>query len=285
MPRSAGSNVASVTAPSRTIHTDDVAVVVSSSRPSSPRNTSADMPRPANTPAMIGHIRRSAQPTAAAVGRAGLVSGPRKLNTVGTPSAPRAAAVWRSAGWNSGAKQNVTPISSATRAVSSGGRSITTPSRSSRSAAPHLDVAARFPCLTTRAPAAAATTAPIVEMFTVCARSPPVPTMSTRSPEMLIGVACWYIASASPVTSAVVSPLARSATANAAICTADTSPDMISFIAQAVSSAVSDAPPSNDVNSAGQFFRASTVTPGMDQRPAVRDGSPRYGHGACDPEA
>ena len=57
---------------------------------------------------------------------------------------------------------------------------MTTPSASSTSAAPHADDAARFPCLTIRAPAAAATIAPIVEMLTVLARSPPVPTRSVR---------------------------------------------------------------------------------------------------------
>ena len=42
------------------------------------------------TPAMTGAIRGSATPTACAPGRAGLSSGPRKLNTVGMPSSRRA---------------------------------------------------------------------------------------------------------------------------------------------------------------------------------------------------
>ena len=42
------------------------------------------------------------------------------------------------------------------------------------------------------------------------------------------------------MTSSVVSPLARSATANPAICAAVAAPDMISVIAHAVSSADSD---------------------------------------------
>ena len=50
------------TLPSRTTHTREVAVVVSSSRPSSPRKTSAEEPRSASTPAMIGAIRASATP-------------------------------------------------------------------------------------------------------------------------------------------------------------------------------------------------------------------------------
>ena len=39
--------------------------------------------------------RLKAQPMAAAVTRAGLASGPRKLKTVGTPSSRRGAAEWR----------------------------------------------------------------------------------------------------------------------------------------------------------------------------------------------
>ena len=58
---------------------------------------------------------------------------------------------------------------------------MTTPSASSTSAAPEDDDAARPPCLATGTPAAAVTTAAIVEMLTVCAPSPPVPTMSTQS--------------------------------------------------------------------------------------------------------
>ena len=98
------------------------------------------------------------------------------------------------------------PTSSASRALDSGGRVITTPRASSTSAAPQAEVAARLPCLATRAPAAAATIAPMVEMLTVCAASPPVPTRSTSGPGTLIGVARSSIVSASPLTSATVSP-------------------------------------------------------------------------------
>ena len=41
---------------------------------------------------MTGAIRGSAQPIAAATGRAGLVSGPRKLKTVAMPISRRGAA-------------------------------------------------------------------------------------------------------------------------------------------------------------------------------------------------
>ena len=57
-------------------------MVVSSSSPSSPRNTQASTPRRANTPAMSGAVRGSAQPMACAAGRAGLASGPRRLKVV-----------------------------------------------------------------------------------------------------------------------------------------------------------------------------------------------------------
>ena len=62
-----------------------------------------------------------------------------------------------------------------------------TPSASKRSAAPDLDEDALLPCLTTRAPAAAAMIAAVVEMLIVCAPSPPVPTVSTARSEILIG--------------------------------------------------------------------------------------------------
>ena len=49
------------------------------------------------------------------------------------------------------------------------------------SAPPLFDDAARLPCLTTGTPAAATTTAAMVDKLTVLARSPPVPTTSTVS--------------------------------------------------------------------------------------------------------
>ena len=119
---------------------------------------------------------------------------------------------------------------------------MTTPSASSTSAVPQADDAARLPCLTIRAPAAAATIVPIVEMLTVRARSPPVPTRSIRRPGMLSGVACRSIADASPSTSAGVSPFIRIAMPKPAIWAGVAAPSMISFIAQAAASAVSDSP-------------------------------------------
>ena len=71
------------------------------------------------------------------------------------------------------------PSSSIERAIRSGGCSSTIPSASRTSAEPAAELAARFPCFATAAPAAAATSAAAVEMLNVWAPSPPVPTMST----------------------------------------------------------------------------------------------------------
>ena len=74
-----------------------------------------------------------------------------------------------------------------------------------------------MPCLTTFAPVPATTMADMVEMLTVLAPSPPVPTMSTVGPGTSITLACSYIVRTRPAISSTVSPLARSATANPAI--------------------------------------------------------------------
>ena len=74
-----------------------------------------------------------------------------------------------------------------------------------------------MPCLTTVAPAPAATIAAIEEMLTDMDRSPPVPTMSRSRPGTLSDAPAAYIASIRPLSSVTVSPLARSATAKPAI--------------------------------------------------------------------
>ena len=56
--------------------------------------------------------------------------------------------------------------------------SMRTPSASSTSAEPDFDVIARLPCLATGTPAAATTSAAVVEMLNVPEPSPPVPTTS-----------------------------------------------------------------------------------------------------------
>ena len=126
------------------------------------------------------------------------MSGPRKLNAVGTPSSRRTPPACRKPGWNACAKQNVMPASSATAATRDGSSPRSTPSASSTSAEPDEDDAARLPCLTTRTPAAAHTIAAIVEMLTVCARSPPVPTTSRLTPGTVIRFAWASIWSAMP---------------------------------------------------------------------------------------
>ena len=77
------------------------------------------------------------------------------------------------------------PISANSASLAEAGRSITTPSASSTSAAPHCEDAARLPCLTMGTPAAAATMVAIVDTFTVWAPSPPVPTRSVTGPAIL----------------------------------------------------------------------------------------------------
>ncbi len=187
---------------------------------------------------MIGAIRASAHPIACAAGLTGLASGPRKLNVVAMPSSRRGVAEWRMAGWKAAEKQKVMPTSSASRATRSAVRSRRMPSASSTSADPAWLEAERLPCLTTRAPAPAATIAAIVEMLTLIDRSPPVPTTSRARPGMAIGVATAYIASRKPVTSSMVSPLLRSATASPAIWAGVAAPASTSPIAHEVWSVV-----------------------------------------------
>src|SRR5579875_1225054 len=165
------------------------------------------------------------------------------------------------------------PISSASWVLARGGRSMTTPSASSTSAAPQAEEAARLPCLAIRAPAAAATIVPMVEMLTVCAPSPPVPTRSATRPGMSMWVAWSSMAAARPPSSTTVSPLIRRATPNPAICAAPAAPSMISFIAHVASPAVSDSPLMSAPISAGQVVRVSiaALRPGLVgrlQRPA-----------------
>src|SRR5438046_2302447 len=67
----------------------------------------------------------------------------------------------------------------------SGPRSIFTPSASRTSAAPHLPEAARFPCLATFAPAAAATMLATVEMLNGSTREPQ-PCMPQRHDDAVV---------------------------------------------------------------------------------------------------
>ncbi len=67
------------------------------------------------------------------------------------------------------------PCSRSAAAADAASWSIRTPSASRTSADPARDVIARFPCLATTTPAAAATSAAVVEMLNVPLPSPPVP--------------------------------------------------------------------------------------------------------------
>src|SRR5216683_3186053 len=139
-------------------------------------------------------------------------TGPSTLNTVRRPRSLRGTAAKRNDGWKIGAKRNPMPASSMHLATPSGCRSIFTPSCSRTSADPHIDEAARFPCLATRAPHAAETIAASVEMLNVASPSPPVPHVSSSAPSTWIGVATALAARAKPVSSSTVSPFMRSAT-------------------------------------------------------------------------
>ena len=73
--------------------------VVILSRPSAPRKTKPRTPRSASTWASNGTMASLEQPRAWAVTWAGLLRGPRKLNTVGTPSCLRTGATYFMDGW------------------------------------------------------------------------------------------------------------------------------------------------------------------------------------------
>ena len=160
------------------------------------------------------------------------MSGPSTLNTVRTPSSRRTGAAWRKPGWWAGAKMKPKPSSSIDCAILSGSSSSSKPSASSTSADPEADETARLPCFATAAPAAAATRAAAVEMFSVRAPSPPVPAVSTRSSRSgVTGTTCARMASAQPAISSAVSPFARRATRKPAVWDGVASPDMISSMA------------------------------------------------------
>ncbi len=95
--------------------------------------------------------------------------------------------------------------------------------------------------------------ADMVEMLTVCARSPPVPQVSTAGPGTEMRSATRSIAATRPLTSSGDSPLARNATTKPATWTGVASPPITCPIAQAVSAAVSSSPRSRRVSRPGQL--------------------------------
>ena len=232
--------------PSLSSPTQVLAVTVISSRPSSPWTSRAwRQPRPLSTRASFSTSASSGTPTTWARTPAGLVSGPRILNTVRMPISRLGAAAYFMAGWKSGANMKPMPTSSRQAFTCAASRSILTPNASSTSALPQELLMARLPCLATLSPAPATTKAAAVEMLIVLALSPPVPQVSTRGPATTTGTALALIARASPMISSTVSPLSLSAVTKAPICAGVASPAIISPITEAASSIVSERPETN----------------------------------------
>jgi hypothetical protein len=93
------------------------------------------------------------------------------------------------------------------------------PSDSSTSALPERLVAARLPCLATRTPHAAATSAAPVDKFKLPEPSPPVPQVSSSfGKSCTTGTIAARIAAAAAATISAVSPRWRSATKIPPIC-------------------------------------------------------------------
>src|SRR4029453_2997917 len=218
------------------------------------------MPVRRRTSAMTGAIRGSATPSAWWPALAGLVRGPRKLKTVGTPSSRRGAAAWRNDGWNTGAKQKPMFTSPMVAATASGGRAMATPRASSRSALPQRPEAARLPCLATRWPAPTATSAARVETLKVPARSPPVPQVSSSGPGTANGAAAASMALTRPVTSSAVSPLIRRAVAKAAIWAGVASPASTDPMAAPACSSLRSSRRSSGPSTVGQANRSDTAS-------------------------
>ncbi len=125
------------------------------------------------------------------------------------------------------------------------------------SADPERDEAARFPCLATAQPQAAATRAAVVEMLNVPEPSPPVPAVSTRSSRAgVTGTTCARMARAEPTSSSTVSPLARSATSSPAIWAGSASPRITSPITSSVSPALRASPGEQAVDRLRDHARA-----------------------------
>ena len=169
---------------------------------------------------------------------AGLVSGPRMLKIVRTPSSRRTGATFFIAGWWLGANMKPMPVSWMHCATACGESVIGTPSASSTSALPDLLETLRPPCLLTRAPAAAATNIVQVEMLKVCEPSPPVPTMSTRwvRSATLTLTEHSRMTCAAAVISPMVSFLTRRPVSSAAVMVGDISPAMMRRISVSISS-------------------------------------------------
>jgi hypothetical protein len=200
------------------------------------------VPSSASASASVSIRSGSETPITWRLAPAGLVSGPRKLKIVRTPSALRTGTTCLMAEWCLGANMKPKPTSSMHAATSSGSRSMRAPSASSTSADPHWLVAERLPCLATRQPAPAAMKAAVVETLKV-GRPPPVPAVSTRSPRARTGSASSRMVAASPAISWTVSPLVRRPIRNAAVSASEALPSITSRSTRAASSASRSWPP------------------------------------------
>ena len=101
---------------------------------------------------------------------------------------------------------------------------------------------ARLPCFATGIPAAATTSAAVVEMLNVPEPSPPVPTTSIAPSGASTCVTRSRIALAKPASSSTVSPRIRRPMSSAASCDGVASPSITSPIASRASSIVSVRP-------------------------------------------
>mmetsp|Transcript_8581 Transcript_8581/g.18246 ORF Transcript_8581/g.18246 Transcript_8581/m.18246 type:complete len:266 (-) Transcript_8581:175-972(-) len=205
--------------PASTSTTSAGAMGVNSSRPAEWTTSAFFTPRRSRLPAMSSLMSVLYVPTSPYSACAGLSSGPSMLRAVRTLRAERTGRTAFMAGWYLGAYMNAMLASSRQRLMPSGPRSMETPRASSTSALPHRLDTERLPCFATLAPAAAATMEAPVEMLTEPMPSPPVPTMSTTPPDLVLtGRPLSSMARASPAISSGVSPLARSSTRKAAAC-------------------------------------------------------------------
>ncbi len=103
----------------------------------------------------------------------------------------------------------------------------------------------------------------MVETLMLRNRSPPVPQVSmTSSPAGSSRGTAWAtMARTNPVISSTVSPLARSATASAAICAGEAWPDRTSPNTVSACWAVREVPTSNEVNRPGHPPKAPKSCP------------------------